>query len=493
MKKDFESEQKLDSELISLLQKVRFGNERRFNMLLGEKIGFNTIQELQEDLKRFHILQSYEKVFQETNFFIVIGPKNLARIWASSEEMITELEIRKRALDEIDSDPLKREITLKLINSLHHFKSLERFNAAVIFRFNAVKLMDNDKFHREDGGYRYPTQTANYLQLDKDYWEMSDNERGFFTLKQAVKPADAINSIFNDRKLVVLECHSFMLCIQYKALLDTIGAEKFNHLFKNKPLIIADALNLEGQYAKDLDEFLAYTVGAKKEDLIPGDWLYLSNFPEYNNATLSDPSKNGGGLHSMFMGNSRYRGFGTKKSMTEEEIKYDFLETYNEDFLAEPIKIIEDSINWETMGLDDEQDLVEGEEVVIYGHIDCPEREWKRVNCIYQGNGRYSCDKLKMEYVSEQEIVLALLIKHNSLLPKRKKEEDLMTLNLFRSLGTNVRGINFSHEQFDSIFQEKPSIACSATLFTPITIAALSEKIPFLHNKNELLTDFKCN
>lgn len=438
------------------------GNERRFNMILNhkKKIVFSNLQELIEDFKRFQIIQTYERFFKGSSFLTRLYEINLTKFGDSPEKMASELEIRRLALTKEEGDPLKRDILLKMVNSLRYFKSYKRFNAELLFRYNAIKLMDTDKFHLEAEHYRYPTQKENYLQLDEHYWHMPDKQNGFFILKNGQRPSEAINSIFDGSHLVVLECHSWMLSIQYKALLDTVGAKNFDLLFARKPLIIADGMFLSGDFADDLKEILPYKFGLTPEELIPGDWLYLNNFSEYRMATLFDASKNGSGLHSMAMGDHKYRGFGLPKAMTESEIKHEFLEVYNEDFLADPIDLKEESIDSETMGLDaNEQDIDPGDSVVICGHIDCPEREWASVECIYQGNGRYQCEKLKMQDATENEIVLALLEKYNALLPKRKTESDIDELNIFKSLKTNVRGIDFSHQRFDYLFQESLSTA----------------------------------
>ncbi|KTC77899.1 hypothetical protein [Legionella brunensis] len=490
--KDFETTESLDKGLIELLQSIRKDHEERFNMLVGasQRIPFKDIEELKEDMQQFSRLKLYEKSFNGTAIMAELYTKNLTKIWGGSD-LILQLEIRKLALTRQENNPLKQEIILKLCHSMRKFKSIERFDEEVAFRFNAVTLMDNDKFHRSNGGYRYPTAAENYLQLNSDYWEMPNKGHGFFTLKNGVEPADAINSIFDDSKLVVLECHSMMLCIQYKALLDTVGKDKFNLLFKEKPLIIADGFRLSEWYKEDLNEMLPYRSDTKRtEDLIPGDWLYLSNFPEYSAATLYDPSKDGSGLHSMAMGNNKYRGFGADKSMTHEEAKQYFLEVYNEDFCANPIALTEANIDSSTMGLDGEEEALEkGDEVVICGHIDCPVAAWARVNCVYEGNGRFSCETLQMKDASENEIVLALLEKYNSCLPKRKTEEDLKTLNIFSSLSTNVRSINFSSERFNAIFLEKPSMysATSSALFTQITSTQLQTDL----KEKEILSSIK--
>lgn len=452
IKENFELDPILDKELIEELLRIRSVNPERFDMLIKSKrtFVFSDLNELKKDAEYFSIFKSYEDNLKNTNYLNTQFHLNLAKAWSSIKDVLTQLEIRKMALSSIGQDPLQREIIIKLVNSERRFKSLESFNYEVAFRFNAVKLMNNEKFHTLNGYYQYPTAEANYLQLNKNYWTQEKNKLGLFTVKEGVLPSEAIESIFDDTTKIVLECHSMMMCIQYKALLDSIGATNFNLLFKNHPLIIADGFLIEDHKQEMLEIFsLSH---CKKEDYIPGDWLYLSNFPEYSHATLFDYSKDGNGLHSMFMGNEQYRGFGSPL-MTEKEAELHFLEIYNEDFCAFPIKLTIENIDMSTMGLDcEEEELQKGQKVIINGHINCPIEEWQYVECIYHGDGRFECSKLEMKNATEEEIILALLEKYNSLLPQMKTEKDLKDLRMFRG-GDKVRTINFSSERFNFLFE----------------------------------------
>ncbi|QMT61654.1 transglutaminase [Legionella sp. PC997] len=453
IRENFESDTTLDKELIEELLKIRSTNLERFNMLVKSKrtAVFSDINDLKKDAEYFAIFKSYEANLINTTYLNQQFCLNLAKAWPTVKDIFTQLEIRKIALSCMSQDPLQREIIIKLVSSDRRFKSLEHFNYEVAFRLNAVKLMNNQKFHSLDGNYQYPTAEANYLQLNKNYWIQANNKLGLFKVKEEVLPSEAIDSIFDDTTKIVLECHSMMMCIQYKALLDTIGAKNFNLLFKSHPLIIADGL-LIGDHKQEMLEIFPHSPVLKKEDYIPGDWLYLSNFQEYSHASLYDYSKDGNGLHTMFMGNEKYRGFGSPL-MTEKEAEFHFLEIYNEDFCAFPIELTPENIDMRTMGLEScEEELQIGKKVIIYGHINCPLQEWQHVECIYNGNGRFECSKLEMKSATEEEIILALLKKYNSLLPKKKTEEDLKDLNMFRG-AHYVKSINFAGERFNFLFE----------------------------------------
>lgn len=111
------------------------------------------------------------------------------------------------------------------------------------------------------------------------------------------------------------------------------------------------------------------------------------------------------------------------------------------------------------MGLDcSEHDLKIGDKVLINGNINFPEKEWEYAECIYNGHGKFTCDKLMMNDATEEAITLALLAKYNSLLPKKKTIDDLKNLNIFVTLSNNVKGISFSSDRFNFLLQQGTSL-----------------------------------
>lgn len=64
--------------------------------------------------------------------------------------------------------------------------------------------------------------------------------------------------------------------------------------------------------------------GAK--DLIPGDWVYFKNFPDYG---AKHPGGFWTGEHTMYLGDGKFQGFGTGVS-TEAEINQKLLDNYND-------------------------------------------------------------------------------------------------------------------------------------------------------------------
>jgi protein-glutamine gamma-glutamyltransferase len=63
------------------------------------------------------------------------------------------------------------------------------------------------------------------------YWRRLNN--GGFRLLQGVKPSEAINDIFNQGHLYGTECATALVIVHYKALLEQLGAAKFDAMFPN--------------------------------------------------------------------------------------------------------------------------------------------------------------------------------------------------------------------------------------------------------------------
>lgn len=77
---------------------IRDFNEYRFDILINhpKTVVFKDLDELLEDLKRFQIVQTYEKELQGTRYISQLHTINLVRFLTSADEMAIELEIRKK-------------------------------------------------------------------------------------------------------------------------------------------------------------------------------------------------------------------------------------------------------------------------------------------------------------------------------------------------------------------------------------------------------------
>jgi len=103
------------------------------------------------------------------------------------------------------------------------------------------------------------------------YWIRT--AQGGFQLRPQTLPSAAIRDIYISGGLYAFECATAMVIVLYKAMLDMIGAEKFNLLF-------ADLLLWDWNYDSDLH---LITID-KVAEAYPGDILYFAN-PDYSQDT----------------------------------------------------------------------------------------------------------------------------------------------------------------------------------------------------------------
>jgi protein-glutamine gamma-glutamyltransferase len=110
---------------------------------------------------------------------------------------------------------------------------------------------------------------ANFASFNKSrcnwkYWIRT--ERGGFQLRPNVSSSAAIRDIYISGGLYAFECATAMVIVLYKAMLDTIGEERFNALFVN--LLLHD-----WNYDSDLH---LISINSSEESY-PGDILYFIN------------------------------------------------------------------------------------------------------------------------------------------------------------------------------------------------------------------------
>ncbi|MEW6129718.1 MAG: zinc ribbon domain-containing protein [Acidobacteriota bacterium] len=164
-------------------------------------------------------------------------------------------------------------------------------------------------------------QTIGYDgHLDPNFW---DNQGWVnWTLKPGVKPSDAIEAIFRNGSGSKMECLSAISAIYYKAILDTIGADKFNALFKNGMEVSTQSPVFNFFNTKD-----------PSAPLEPGDWCYIKGHPDYHSEDFRKAfGKDVGawqGENAIYLGNGKYTGLGLQE-MTEDEMKQEMLKAYND-------------------------------------------------------------------------------------------------------------------------------------------------------------------
>ncbi|MFS1511487.1 protein-glutamine gamma-glutamyltransferase [Chengkuizengella sp. SCS-71B] len=209
----------------------------------------------------------------------------------------------------------QRDILRQMINSqaVYSYSSAKELNFELQMRENiieAAKLLNNS-----DASFA----TFRYSRGNPRYWLTESN--GALRLLPGIKPSDAINDIFVNGSEYGFECATGMVIVLYKAVMQSIGVERFNYLFRNLYL-------WAWQYDKDLS--LNTT---RRYDYFPGDILYFDN-PDVDPSTPQWQGEN-----VVYMGNGLYFGHGVgikpKEGMIEELNSFRYPGSMRSAFLLE--------------------------------------------------------------------------------------------------------------------------------------------------------------
>ena len=181
----------------------------------------------------------------------------------------------------------------------------------------------------------YPSAHAGGY-LDAAFW---DKKGPFhFAMKSPLPsgktPSDAIEAIFKDGAGSELECNSMMTAVQYRSVLQAIGATRFNARFPAGAGVVIKPVLVDlssGSIGTDLPNSLKTEKLYQRvslsgfAELLPGDWVYFLNVPDY-------PVKHPGGFwtgeHAMYLGNDKFSGFGLY-GLTNDAIINELLKNYN--------------------------------------------------------------------------------------------------------------------------------------------------------------------
>ncbi|ALC91670.1 protein-glutamine gamma-glutamyltransferase [Bacillus sp. FJAT-18017] len=106
-----------------------------------------------------------------------------------------------------------------------------------------------------------------YARCNPRYWQLT--RAGGFFLRPDVQPADAILDIYRNSSLYAFECATAIPIIYYHAVLNSIGSNLFNSLFRNLYLY---------SWHTDTDVGI---ITFYSDHFIPGDVLYFNN-PDFD-------------------------------------------------------------------------------------------------------------------------------------------------------------------------------------------------------------------
>lgn len=121
----------------------------------------------------------------------------------------------------------------------------------------------------------YGTATDPY-HLDSKYWSQSRPGAFSWKLQPGAKPSEAVERIFQYDSGSRMECNSVMSAIHYRAMLKTVGPEKFDRMFEN---------GMEVSARRSGHPFLK--TKSPSDGLKTGDWVYVKGHPDYHSPSMN--------------------------------------------------------------------------------------------------------------------------------------------------------------------------------------------------------------
>lgn len=143
--------------------------------------------------------------------------------------------------------------------------------------------------------------TFAHARCNPKYWQLT--RAGGFLLRPDVRPADAILDIFRNSSLYAFECATAIPIIYYHAILNSIGRNSFNSLFRNLYL-----------YSWHTDTDLGI-ITFYSNHLLPGDVVYVNN-PDFDKKTPWFR-----GVNAVLLEDGRLFGHGFNIRTSEEMIE----------------------------------------------------------------------------------------------------------------------------------------------------------------------------
>jgi hypothetical protein len=122
-----------------------------------------------------------------------------------------------------------------------------------------------------------------------------------------------------------------MVAVQYYSILKNIGAKRFNKRFPNgagiviKFVLVGPSMGPDQPNALKTENLYKRVTITGFDDLLPGDWVYFLNVPDY---LSKHPGGYWMGEHALYMGNNKFSGFGLS-GLTNDEMLAKLLEHYN--------------------------------------------------------------------------------------------------------------------------------------------------------------------
>jgi protein-glutamine gamma-glutamyltransferase len=176
--------------------------------------------------------------------------------------------------------------TLSASTKVYKYESIDQLK----FELEMRKYIIDEAIALYKGRLRF--RTFRESECNNDFWDRT--HEGGFTLKEGIKPADAINDIYGNTRLYGTECATAIVIIFYKAALDMYKENLFNELFPKITL-------MNWQHTDDLLGIYTYR---DVTDFLPGDCRYFKN-PDVDPLTPEWQGEN-----AIDLGNGSYYGHG---------------------------------------------------------------------------------------------------------------------------------------------------------------------------------------
>jgi len=150
-----------------------------------------------------------------------------------------------------------------------------------------------------------------YGFANKDFFVRVEKDKIHWRVKPNVNASDAIDAIFNKPSPTLVDCGIACTIALHKALLDTIGTERYNKIFNGRLVLVSDPTVQ--------DDMGLFTRSVRVNQIGHGTLVGFNNLKAY---TKRHPFGLWASFNMCSLGNGRYVGLGTPQDgLTEPQIK----------------------------------------------------------------------------------------------------------------------------------------------------------------------------
>jgi len=254
--------------------------------------------------------------------------------------------------------PLRRQIFEAMAKHKHELFAFPTVRAAeenVAMRLSMIRSMVGvSRSWREDGlnfGY-FGGRVGTYL--NPKHWDVSETNSLDYSTRPNVTASEAIEGAFKEPYRG--DCFGCVQLIMYRGALEAIGAKRFDKLHK-------DGLQLKLE-SESLAEHFWSSETFRSEDLVPGDWVYMRNKPDYDtDRTPIGRMALWQGEHALYMGRyddvdenysplwlksggeQRFSGMGLY-NQSESDLRWALIYGYRQ-LMRPPYTYVRHGIDWE--------------------------------------------------------------------------------------------------------------------------------------------------